>query len=350
MYVAAILIKRIRPIRNKHGFTLVELLVVIAIIAILIALLLPAVQAAREAARRTQCVNQMKQLVLGAHNFADSNGALPPAVWHTVNPPKIEVGTNPTSWGNCCCPCRFNFFYLILPYIDQGPLWEEFDSQCGPTLNDAEQLTYKAPNIAPRRHEIPIYFCPTAQSKGRLINFPGYGKLSRSNYAYAISVDAWHNNRECTFDSISNRRTALYMNSRTPIGRIFDGSSNTIILSEMITPFPGPGIDDTGDFDVRGFWSDTFGASFSGMFTPNSSVGDRCQSNCHDKPLDGLPAQPYASPYWGRWANAARSRHPSGVNVARADGSVQFFFEHVDLTAWQALLSMDGSEVLPNEL
>src|SRR5580693_4308083 len=63
------------PIRR--GFTLIELLVVIAIIAVLIALLLPAVQAAREAARRAQCVNNLKQIGLGMHNYHATHGTFP---------------------------------------------------------------------------------------------------------------------------------------------------------------------------------------------------------------------------------------------------------------------------------
>src|SRR5690242_3055023 len=63
---------------KRRGFTLIELLVVIFIIGLLIALLLPAVQAAREAARRAQCINNLKQIALGAHNFHDANGVLPP--------------------------------------------------------------------------------------------------------------------------------------------------------------------------------------------------------------------------------------------------------------------------------
>ena len=66
--------------RTRRGFTLIELLVVIAIIAVLIALLLPAVQAAREAARRAQCVNNLKQIGLGVHNFESTNSEFPPGM------------------------------------------------------------------------------------------------------------------------------------------------------------------------------------------------------------------------------------------------------------------------------
>ena len=107
---------------SKLGFTLVELLVVIAIIGILVALLLPAIQAAREAARRTQCVNNLKQLGISLHNYHDTYKVFPAGMGGTTGP----------GWGTCELPGPggnhtggMSPYVSMLPFMEQDPLYQE---------------------------------------------------------------------------------------------------------------------------------------------------------------------------------------------------------------------------------
>jgi prepilin-type N-terminal cleavage/methylation domain-containing protein len=99
-------------VSRRGGFTLIELLVVIAIIAVLIALLLPAVQSAREAARRSQCINNMKQMGLAMHNYHSAVGTFPMGNTIAYSDPGVQ-----TSWGT------FSAHALLLPYLEQAPLY-----------------------------------------------------------------------------------------------------------------------------------------------------------------------------------------------------------------------------------
>src|SRR5436305_2402314 len=103
---------------GARGFTLIELLVVIAIIGILIALLLPAVQAAREAARRSQCVNNLKQLALAAMNYESANGSLPPT--------SVNTAANPA-------PTSFGLKPRILPYLEQAAMTNALNFSFAPS-------------------------------------------------------------------------------------------------------------------------------------------------------------------------------------------------------------------------
>src|ERR1700730_7509081 len=99
-----------------RGFTLIELLVVIAIIAVLIALLLPAVQAAREAARRAQCVNNLKQIGLGLHNYHSVGNSFPPgaAMAYGKAPGQTDALNSWNNWSGSA---------MLLPYLEQGNLY-----------------------------------------------------------------------------------------------------------------------------------------------------------------------------------------------------------------------------------
>ncbi|MEA1949870.1 MAG: DUF1559 domain-containing protein, partial [Planctomycetota bacterium] len=117
---------------SKRGFTLVELLVVIAIIGILIALLLPAVQAAREAARRMQCGNNLKQMGLAIHNYADAYEG------------KFPIGSP--------APARHGLFSALLPYLEMNDIHD----LCAWDLS-----TFDPANEKVRFEVIPAYHCPS---------------------------------------------------------------------------------------------------------------------------------------------------------------------------------------------
>ena len=109
---------------DRRGFTLIELLVVIAIIAVLIALLLPAVQSAREAARRTQCVNNMKQIGLGILNFESTNSYMPPSVEHNI---ASLVDNDPSAAATGAQYERQGVMALILPYMEQSNIYNQIN-------------------------------------------------------------------------------------------------------------------------------------------------------------------------------------------------------------------------------
>ena len=130
---------------QRSGFTIIELLVVVAIIGVLIALILPAVQQTREAARSTQCKNNLKQISLATLNFHDTYRAFPPAriMPRPGDPPQLSCGRGSVTW-----------FVRILPFLDQGNLRGLWDPTIPFASHDADT----------RNKALPIFMCPTRRS------------------------------------------------------------------------------------------------------------------------------------------------------------------------------------------
>ena len=158
---------------SRKAFTLIELLVVISIIAVLIALLLPAVQAAREAARRSQCVNNIKQLALGCHNFESVNGSFPKGVYLPYINGLTASQTSDALASDQTEPFGPNWAVMILPYIEQQNLYNNsnvvgYPGWNGPystpgasSASNANLYNMDWANATLRSTRMSVFVCPT---------------------------------------------------------------------------------------------------------------------------------------------------------------------------------------------
>jgi prepilin-type N-terminal cleavage/methylation domain-containing protein len=220
-----------------RGFTLVELLVVIAIIGVLIALLLPAIQSAREAARRTQCVNNLKQLGLAVHNFHDKFKRLPPACVQRKDP-KDPSHTLTDGWSWCV---------LILPEIEYEALWKTLDTQTGEPLSSWGTDT--AVEMIALKTKLKEFSCPTfagtpytdaTLQKMAITNYKAMGAthIESLELAHRLDTDGNTTLPLCKYDSVTGRTSKLPDGACFPGAKLSfnnfkqDGCSHTIFLVE----------------------------------------------------------------------------------------------------------------------
>lgn len=347
------------------GFTLVELLVVIAIIGMLIALLLPAVQAAREAARRMQCSNNIKQMALAEHNHMDSF-----KVFSQASRPVTLMKKNTTvTWAHV------GYVPQILPFMEQTALFELAKRCTDLGEAGADQTwrtvvcTYNGEDYpSPWIEEVGSMICPSNEGTGFTGDNGGEG-LGRISYHCNIG-DLW-----VYWDANHAIRGPFGPGDRFQCGinHISDGTSNTIMLAEMVIGSDAGGnrvkgniaknvaygppqncrgvMTQQGEFDVTksnieadirdrvvgGRWGGS-APIYTQFFTvmapnsPNCSLNGNAESN-------GI-------------ITSASSTHTGGVNVALCDASVRFMADTVDagnqtFDPWDGVIGRGGNGVNP---
>ena len=333
--------------KSPAGFTLVELLVVIAVIGVLIALLLPAVQAAREAARRMSCANNVRQLALAMHNFESANKKFPPS---------IAMGRQQYRWSALA---------RVLPHLEQGNLFSGIDFNQDYHDVYLNGLLLKSQRVAP-------LICPSEERDEPRLDGSGNPRDYITNYGVNVGVWKVYDPRDRTGGS-----GAFFPNSGLATRSFSDGMSNTLMMAEVKgwQPYyrdggqggPLPPNDPAEICSLAGNFKSSSGhtewidgrAHQSGVtatFTPNTPVLCNIDGQPYDVDFTSYrvrgwdPANPTA---WLSETNVtyaavtSRSYHSGDVvNVAMMDGSVQAITADVDLALWRATATRDGEEVI----
>jgi prepilin-type N-terminal cleavage/methylation domain-containing protein/prepilin-type processing-associated H-X9-DG protein len=334
---------------RRPGFTLVELLVVIAVIGVLVALLLPAVQAAREAARRMSCQNNLKQIALATHNYESAIGSYPPSF--CIQPGTVLTGNN----GSWSAQGR------ILPYIEQGNAYDQV------RLDVAwDAPANRATGVPTMR--VPVYRCPSEANNILRLDAAGLPLIASLNYSFNFGTWLVH-------DPASGQGGdgVMYVNSWIRPADFLDGLSNTLCASEVraFTPYirntsdPGPtpttnpsafqGM--TGQLKLGPTLNDNTGhtewcdgrvhhSGFTTVFTPNTKVPYDSGGKSYDIDFNSRQeGQSATQPTYA--AITARSYHSGGiVNAALMDGSVRTISRTIGLPIWRAMGTRAGGEAV----
>lgn len=340
-----LLVAHLSPRRSRGGFTLVELLVVMAIIALLIALLLPAVQQAREAARRSQCLNNLHNLVIAVHNYESSHRVFPPGLvvpgvnceqpLQTIFPEPFVVpirqfapaGATPPApvvVSNWAYSNLWGWHAMILPQIDQGTIQLAF-GHVGKFYDDCNNLG-QSPNLQFLRTNIPTYVCPSAA-------LPATRPVLQSTPPIPVAYTTYRANLgTLQWDQVSGQwlggnNGIMYVNSAVGFRDVTDGTTTTIMLGDS----------------YFGFWGDGDSCCV-GVATPQ----DRAAAG------ESVVGDAFTDGYWvsstnGNHRFSFSSFHGDIIPFAMVDASTKTISKNIDRNVFMALMTRNGRENIADQ-
>jgi prepilin-type N-terminal cleavage/methylation domain-containing protein/prepilin-type processing-associated H-X9-DG protein len=296
----------LRARADRSGFTLVELLVVIAVIGILLALLLPAVQAAREASRRLRCAANLKQLALACHSYADVHGTLPIGIPRMYDPdPSLNFFGESQS-----------IFVSMLGQLDQQPLYS--------AVNFSRSI-FASANSTVFAAGLEILWCPSDPSIRMEVEYPFYEDPLKEKVrfsSYAGCTGTWSPALSDYPDPMNAARVyqingLLTADRGIRFAEITDGTTQTMLLSERAHGLL------TGDaLRYWHWWADSV------------SMDTRYWTIFPLNPFRKIPDTPET--YSSAYTSAASSFHPNGAYFAFGDGSVRFISDSINSWATDA--------------
>jgi len=350
--------------RTHRGFTLIELLVVIAIIAVLISLLLPAVQSAREAARRAQCINNLKQIGLGMHNYHSTHGSFPLGGTNNWSSYGYNAG-----WGTWSAQA------LLLGYIEGQPLYNSANFNWVCCWSDGWAI-----NSTVTTNIVNVFICPS----------DGLSPIPTQNDMWTGATNNYHASVGSSTDFYNP--SGLFAQSALCYGvqSCTDGTSNTIAFGEALVGSEnrpqvkwrsGPVLG-AGSALCTGGWCGVrdVGTNYNGVMqdlqtceqgyvSQDSSTGNgkgfRWCENLGGFSLINTVVPPSSGQYRFAWcalrgggtnSNAsdgqyqnATSNHPGGANFLFGDGSARFIKSTINMRTYWALGSRDLGEVVSSD-
>lgn len=314
---------------RRIGFTLVELLAVIAIIGVLVGLLLPAVQQARESARRTACNNNLKQLGLALHSHVDAKKAFPVGMNNTIN-----------GWGGDAAIApygRGGWFPLVLPYCEETALYDQWWARVSANAPQDGFLSFPG-----RTRVVNGFRCASDPNNGTigLNGFKGNYSLCGGGYAWGAA--------NTLVDSNGNPPTGIFypVGSKQLTGcklkEITDGLSKTIMASEIALVLDSEGTSLGSGYDMRGlYWNNGHMNTLAVTARPpNASAGDVISWGCRSADF-----APCAATATSGSMMTPRSRHSGGAHCLLADGSVSFVANTINTSTFQQLGTKADGEV-----